>query len=191
MGQNILTRLLTTFEVPFKGIRPPHCLERPYCILTYISPTDRVTFSGAFTYKGNDYAWPSEIKNYTVRARFITKGYGCVIFHEGDSPFFYKFTSAHMYTFEELTLLSKIEAYLNSRSSTQYLKGLRGDDMVVVKQENLPSSSMAQQNWFCLPWSRWPHSERRQARGIQSYLLPSLPGNPSSLEIQEVPQTEC
>lgn len=59
-----------------------------------------------------------------------------------------------MYTFEELTLLSKIEAYLNSRSSTQYLKGLRGDDMVVVKQENLPSSSMAQQNWFCLPWSR-------------------------------------
>lgn len=27
-----------------------------------------------------------------------------------------------MYTFEELTLLSKIEAYLNSRSSTQYLK---------------------------------------------------------------------
>lgn len=48
-----------------------------------------------------------------------------------------------MYTFEELTLLSKIEAYLNSRSSTQYLKGLRGDDMVVVKQENLPSSSMA------------------------------------------------
>jgi len=41
-------------------------------------PTDRVSFSRAFTYTGIDYAGPFEIKNYTGRACLITKGYVCV-----------------------------------------------------------------------------------------------------------------
>ncbi|XP_070141653.1 uncharacterized protein [Drosophila kikkawai] len=132
-SSNLLTRLLFMANLVKAVVNPCNiCTIDKKRLQTQLMgdfPTDRVSFSRAFTYTGVDYAGPFEIKNYTGRACLITKGYVCVFVC-------FSTKAIHLEPTSDLTtekFLAAFAGFVARRGCPQI------GDMVVVKEDNLPS----------------------------------------------------
>ncbi|XP_070068132.1 uncharacterized protein [Drosophila takahashii] len=205
-------------------------------------PKERVSFSRPFTYTGMDYAGPFDIKNYTGRACLITKGPLSPMSEDPTdllalTPGHF-LVGGPLLSIVEPKLKGESKSIVNrwqhlkalhqqfqARWKEEYLKelhkrnkwqaptaNLRVGDLVVVKEDNLPSNE----------WrlgridSVFPGADgnvrvvniltarkiikrpvtKRSGFGEQTYSrfkflpLPSLPWNPSASEVPEVPKAE-